>query len=300
MSSAKENGFGSAIIISFILHILIIGLFIFGVPSFFFKLPDDPKIITFEMLPLSDIVNVKPQTPKQPKIQEVEKAKKVLETKQDKPEVVEKELKKKEPPKEPKPKEPEIEKPKQPEKKEEKKALPVPNKKEEKKPITPKQPEKPKQKPKDEDPLNSLLKTLEESSEGDIVNSNKTAKKTSIDEGNFAKSDRYTEDSPMSITEQLFIKQQIQRNWQQQRFLGISGINEVKIVTFIKLNSKGEIIDAVVVKNYCPPNMSDICQNVAESVLRAIWNSSPIKNLVPNRYNVWKELNVTFTPSANY
>jgi hypothetical protein len=253
------------------------------------------------MLPLSDIVNVKTQTPKQPKVEDVERAKKVLKTK---PEVKE-EKKAPEKPKE----EPKLE----PEKPKEAEAIPAkkepvtpPKKKEEKKPekkITipkkeEKKKEKPKAKPKTDDSIDTLLKNLEEASEGDVVNSNKTALKTSTDEGKFAKSDSYTEDSPASITEQLFIRQQIERNWNQQRFLGIPGVNEVKIFTYIRLNSKGEVIDAVIVKNHCPPNMADICQNVAESVLQAIWNSSPIENLVPSRYNVWGELNIIFTPPA--
>lgn len=302
MSSTEEKGWGNALIASIVLHLFVIGLFLFGIPSFYEKLPEDQQVITFEMLPMSDIVNVKNQTPKQPKVEDVERAKKVLKTKPDepekKPEV--KEEKKDEPKPEPEktkeaepiPEKKEPEKPlkKKEEKKPEKK-ITIPKKEEKKK-------EKPKAKPKTDDVIDTLLKNLEDASEGDVVNSNKTALKTSTDEGKFAKSDSYTEDSPASITEQLFIRQQIERHWNQQRFLGIPGVHEVKIYTFIKLNSKGEIIDAVIVKNYCPPGMVDICQNIAESVLQAIWNSSPIENLVPNRYNVWGELNITFTPPA--
>lgn len=297
MNSAKEKGFNNALIASIVLHLFIIGLCIFGIPSFYEKLPEEQQVITFEMLPLAEVVNVKSQTPKQPKAQEVERAKKVLKTKPAEP--VKTPEKKEEPKKDSKQLKEEPPKPKEAEPVQAKKepVTPPQKKAEEKKPV-PKKEEKPKAKPKTEDSIDTLLKNLEEASEGDVVNSNKTALKTSTNEGKFAKSDSYTEDSPLSLTEQLFIRQQIERNWNQQRFLGIPGIEGVRISTFIKLNSKGEIIDAVIIKNYCPPNMADICQNVAESVLQAIWNSSPIENLVPSRYNVWGELNITFTPPA--
>ena len=305
MNTPEDKKFQSALIISTILHIILIGLFIFGVPSFFEKLPPEENIITFEMLSLSELPNVKTQSPNTKPQEEPEKAKKVEKSKKSeepKPEEKKEEPKKEEAKKtEPEPKQ--EEEPKEPLKTA--KAEPVPAKKEEKDALnkkTPpkkeekKEPPKPKKKKQEEDIIDSLLKNLEEASEGEQTKSNKKVKETTENEGKYARSERFDEESPLSMTEDMLIKQQIQKNWNLQRFLGIKGIQEVRIATYIKLNQKGEVVDAIIVKNHCPPHMTDICQSLAESVIQAIWSTNTIENLAPNRYNVWGELNITFTP----
>ena len=309
MKISEDKKFQYALVISTILHIILIGIFIFGVPSFFEKLPPEENVITFEMLQLSEVVNVKIQSPNTKPQEDPEKAKKVEKAK--KPQETKPEEKKEEPKKqeEAKKAEPETkqeeEKPKEPLKTT--KAEPVAPKKEEKEPLnkktlvkkeekkdTPKP--KPKQKKQEEDIIDSLLKNLEEASEGEQTKSDKKIQETTDNKGKYARSERFDEESPLSMTELMLIRQQIEKNWNLQRFLGINGIQEIKIFTYIKLNQKGEIVDAIIVKNHCPPHMSDICKSLAESVIQAIWSSNPIENLVPTRYNIWGELNITFTP----
>lgn len=293
-------------------------------PSLFEKLPEE-QTITFEMLPVSDKPNIITQTKQKEAPIENEDAKK---SKQSKP----KEEKPQDSPKEEKTKELEAktieEKPKIEEKKpieelkpeEAKEALP--EKKEEVKEEKPKEEEKkqteekkkpeekkeevvvkkPEEKPKEvkkkepkTDELDSLLKNLEQSSEGNNVKSNKHQRSKKADNTKEAKG-VYTDGLPLSDSETSLIKRQIERHWSNVP-AGVRGNNKVKVIISITLDKAGNVEQAKVKERICPNIPASVCEALADNAIRAVWQASPIENLDPARFNHWKEINFSFDPS---
>lgn len=185
------------------------------------------------------------------------------------------------------------EKPKEEEKKQVAEAKKTEEKKEEKKPV-----EKPKDKKKQEsktDELDSLLKNLEQSSEGDNVKSNKQKRSAKVDNKKEAKG-VYTEGLPLSDSESSLIKRQIERHWNNIP-AGARGNNKVKIIISIILDKAGNVEQAKVKEKICPGIPNSVCEALADSAVRAVWKASPIENLDPARFNHWKEINFNFDPS---
>ncbi|MGI4753193.1 MAG: hypothetical protein ACRYE8_05670 [Janthinobacterium lividum] len=296
---------------SIALHLLLLYFFLFGMPSLFEKLPQE-QTITFEMLPANDKPNIITQTKQKEAPIENEDAKKSEQTKpkEEKPKDLPKEEKAKEPETKPVEEKPKIEenkpiiepKPEEnlPDKKEEiKEEKPkeeekkTEEKKEEKKLI-----EKPKEKKKQEsktDELDSLLKNLEQSSEGDNVKSNKQKRSEKVDNKKEAKG-VYTEGLPLSDSESSLIKRQIERHWNNIP-AGARGNNKVKIIISIILDKAGNVEQAKVKEKICPGIPNSVCEALADSAVRAVWKASPIENLDPARFNHWKEINFNFDPS---
>ncbi|CEO17882.1 hypothetical protein RMONA_07655 [Rickettsia monacensis] len=289
-------------------------------PSLFEKLPEE-QTITFEMLHVSDKSNIITQTKQKEAPIENEDAKKSEQSKpkEEEPQDLPKEEKAKEPeaktieekPKieekkpieEPKPEEakealPEKkeevkeEKPKEEEKKqaEEKKSE---EKKEGKKPV-----EKPKEVKKKEpktDELDSLLKNLEQSSEGNNVKSNKHQRSKKADNAKEAKG-VYTDGLLLSDSETSLIKRQIERHWSNVP-AGVRGNNKVKVIISITLDKAGNVEQAKVKEKICPNIPASVCEALADNAIRAVWQASPIENIDPARFNHWKEINFSFDPS---
>ncbi|MCZ6903551.1 MAG: energy transducer TonB [Rickettsia endosymbiont of Ixodes persulcatus] len=302
---------------SIVLHLLLLYFFLFGMPSLFEKLLEE-QTITFEMLPVSDKSNIITQTKQKEAYIENEDAKKSEQSKpkeepQDSPKeekakeigtktVEEKpKIEEKKPIEEPKPEEvkeilPEKkeeikeEKPKEEEKKQ------AEEKKEE---ITAKKPEeKPKEVKKKEpktDELDSLLKNLEQSSEGDNVKSNKHKRSKKVDNAKEAKG-VYTEGLSLSDSESSLIKRQIERHWSNIP-AGVRGNNKVKVIISITLDKAGNVEQAKVKEKICPNIPASVCEALADNAIRAVWQASPIENLDPARFNHWKEINFSFNPS---
>jgi len=321
MKNQEQKAFQKDLIISLILHLIFIGVFIYGLPSIFKKVQEEPDVITFEMLPVSDITNVRDQGVKTPEPKEIKKSQKIeksasspkenLEQKEETPKPVEK---KPETPKEEKTtpsKEAEIvpekkkeeevpkkEEPKPVEKKpetqkEEDKKKPTPIKKEVKQP-QPKKEETTKKAPKkQEDVIDSLLANLEKESEGTERRSPNRTPPSPPNEGKFAKGNNADEDEPLSISEKMVIRKQIEDNWTQ-----IAGnLENIKVTLSLELDIKGVVTKAKIKNVICPLGSEQICSLVAETAERAAKKASPIKNLDPTRYDIWKKFDLDFYPS---
>ncbi|KJV96845.1 putative periplasmic protein TonB [Rickettsia amblyommatis str. Darkwater] len=286
-------------------------------PSLFEKLPEE-QTITFEMLPVSDKSNIITQTKQKEAPIENEDAKKSEQSKpkEEAPQDLPKEEKAKEPEAktmEEKPKieekktieEPKSEKAKEalPEKKEEvKEDKPKEEEKkqaeEKKKPEAKKPAEKPKEVKKKEtktDELDSLLKNLEQSSEGDNLKSNKHQRSKKADNAKEAKG-VYTDGLPLSDSETSLIKRQIERHWSNVP-AGVRGNNKVKVIISITLDKAGNVEQAKVNEKICPNIPASVCEALADNAIRAVWQASPIENLDSARFNHWKEINFSFDPS---
>ncbi|ALN41495.1 energy transducer TonB [Rickettsia rhipicephali] len=320
-SNQNKDNFTVFLSFSVVLHLLLLYFFLFGMLSLFEKLPEE-QTITFEMLPVSDKSNIITQTkqkeapienedakkseqskPKEEEPQDLPKAKKAKEleakTMEEKPKIEEKkpiEEPKSEEAKEALPEKKEEvkeEKPKEEEKKQAEEKKKPEEKKEEKKPA-----EKPKEVKKKEpktDELDSLLKNLEQSAEGDNVKSNKHQRSKKADNAKEAKG-VYTDGLPLSDSETSLIKRQIERHWSNVP-AGVRGNNKVKVIISITLDKAGNVEQAKVHEKICPNIPASVCEALADNAIRAVWQASPIENLDSARFNHWKEINFSFDPS---
>ncbi|MBN8522703.1 MAG: cell envelope integrity protein TolA [Rickettsiales bacterium] len=323
MKNQEQKAFQKDLIISLVLHLVFIGVFIYGLPSIFKKVQEEPDVITFEMLPVSDITNVRDQGVKTPEPKEIKKSQKIEKSasspkenleqkeetpKQEEPKPVEK---KPETPKEEKTtpskeaeivpekkKEEEVQKKEEPKpvekkpetKKEEDKKKPAPIKKEVKQP-QPKKEETTKKAPKkQEDVIDSLLANLEKESEGTERRSPNRTPPSPPNEGKFAKGNNADEESPLSITEEMLIKQQIIKHWDKP-----AGIDGIEVIFHVKLDIEGNVT-IIQVSGLTGDKQLQVL--VEETGRRAVKKASPIKNLRPERYNVWKEFKLRFDPSS--
>lgn len=299
MSWLENKKFTNALYISTFLHVVAIIVFYFGVPSFREKFPDEQEVYTFEMLPASAITNVKTQS--QQKKGRVEKNAK--EIKQSKPTANTEPVGKKE---SEKPKEKKIEKEDKP--KEKRVVVDAPAKKTPKNPkqnqtkkqdtskaSTSKPKPKVKKKPQ-QDPMDTLLKNLESASVGETSESQfRAVNVNELDDGKFSKGPMYDENSPLSITEKLIIKKQIESNWQPP--IGLENLEDMRILLYMKLNEDGSVSSLDIKNIVCPAATIATCKIFAESVVRAIKKANPLENLSPNRYDIWKEFELNFDPS---
>ncbi|WP_410526139.1 energy transducer TonB [Rickettsia endosymbiont of Aspidapion aeneum] len=313
----QYNNFLIFLSCSIALHLFVLYFFLFGVPSLFEKLPEE-QIITFEMLPISDKSNIITQKKQKEKPVENEDAKK---SEQSKPKVSEEqnlpdkklteEKPKEEPPIEPKVQEEkpieeekkpleekkEIEKPKEEKLPEEKKPEEKPPVKEIKKEaqIKKEKPKEIKKKEKNTDDLDSLLKNLEQSSEGNNLKSSKYSRSKQEDKGKESKGN-YREGSPLSISEMALIKKQIERQWNNIP-AGARNNNKVQVILNITLDKIGNVEQVKIKEAICPNIAGSVCEALVDSAVRAVWQASPIENLEPARFNYWKEINFSFDPS---
>jgi membrane protein involved in colicin uptake len=294
MKTQEQKAFQRDLIISLVLHLIFVVIFIYGIPSIFEKLPEENQVITFEMLTVSDIVNVRNQDIKKPEPKEIKESKKIeksstkakeeLKEPEEKPvektEVVEKEAEIV----------PEKEKKKEIPKKEEKPKKVIPPKKEKEK-VKPKKIEKPVK--KQEDVIDSILQNLEKESDGEKKNSLNRTTSSQENEGKFARGN-HDEDSPLSITEKMLIKQQIEDNWTQV----VGNLENIKVKISLELEIDGTVTKADILSINCPPGADQICQLVAETTKRAVKKASPVKNLRPDRYDIWKKFDLDFYPGS--
>lgn len=291
-NNINNNIFSISFICSVVLHLLIIYFFLFGLPSLFKKSPEE-QVIVFEMLPINSKSNVPNKIKQSEKAIENQDTKKVEQSKPNDTEE-QKPLEK--------PLEKLLEEKKPLENKlpiEEKKVIdkkPIEEKKlaEEKKPVKTKKPLEKKKKIPNKSDLDSLLKNLEQSSEGSSAKSNKQARSKENKETQESKGP-YDETLPLSISEISLIKQQIERVWSKP--IGIQNLEQLRVTLYIALNQDGSVKEVKVKETICPNITKIACDALSDSAMRAVWQASPINNLDPKRYNSWKEFNFLFDPS---
>ncbi len=296
--------FKISVVISLILHVLVI-IWLYYNKDRVEKFPENNDIMTFEMLPISELSNVKP---KQKKVAEQQKKPRKKITKKQATDT-KKEQPKEKPQEQSKPKEQLKEKTqeevkkaaKTAEKEKQSKAEVVENKEKPKKAKAKKQPlaKKPKPKPKkvakkkqtkSEDPLDSLLKSIEKQQTTTQKMLANNVRLLSLEELRTI----YDENSPLSLSEKNVLRQQIQQNW----FLpaGIKKIEEMQVLIQVKVLKNGSINSTNVLGIHCPKGEEIGCEKLKESALRALKRSDPFQDLDDDRYEYWKILNITFSP----
>ena len=294
-----DENFGIFILISIAMHLFVLILFTYGLPSLFPSTPE-PQVVTFEILPIDAISNIKTQRIQREKEVEEESAKKVQKTKQEEnPEPTKEDNAKAEENKEESKRDSDEKKPDdkrelvsmksaEDKKKEEKKKS---DKAQEKQVKDDKKPKK-KKLPTDKE-MDNLLKTLEKASEGNETKSAKRAVSAKSD----AKTDsmgQYNEDKSFSISEKQAIIQQMSRYWNIPS--GAQNAAEMIITLYISIKIDGTVDQVKLVDSECPAGMAIVCRATTDSAIRAIRQASPLQHLPSARYNSWKEINLRFNP----
>ncbi len=260
---------------SVVLHLLLLLLVIFGLPSIFkHELPPEPTAITVELLPISKISNVKPSegtVAEKPKPEEPKP-----EAEQKKPSPPVKTSSPTPPPPPPAPK-PEVKKP-------------VP------KPIPKPEPKKPEPKPKKkpEESLDAILKDVR-----DAAKKEKTDKKEQPKDNTSSTtksiSNRFDPTQAMSISEKNAIMSQLAHCWNPPA--GAKNAQELVVVVDAEFNSDGSYVRAELAdESKSRYNSDTFFRAAADSALRAVRQCSPLKNLPPEKYETWRVMELHFDP----
>lgn len=255
--------------LSLMLHVGVLlisyfGITVFGPP----KLPPTPMAISVELLPVSEISNVKPSkkrlTKKPPKpVKKIKKAK---------PKTV----------KDTKPKP--VETPKD--------AVADPDKKPE---------VKPKEKPKDvpekdsQKDFDAVLKSLEDDPEETPEEKPKEKPKDDGETGAKSKSDKYDDSIPLSISETDAIRGQFVKCWRMPA--GAKNDYDLAVRVRVLLNVDGSVSQVGLAEDLAPRYRRDaFFRAAADSAIRAVWECNPIQNLPPEKYDTWRDMELNFDP----
>ena len=280
MHSERRSG----IVYSVVLHLLLIIIMIFGLPSF---LRSDPPImpdaITVEILPISELSNVKPSdAPKADKAndepeKEMPKPTPPVKTAEAPPTPPEPE-----PLPTPTPPKPEIKKPDV--KKVEKVEPPKPPKKEEKKEIK-----------KTETDLDAILKSVKNDAAKEKTTEKKEPPKERTSDSPKAASSRFDPSQTMSLSEKDAIIGQLSKCWSAPA--GAKNAHELIIVINAQFNSDGSYIKAEIASESMSRYNSDsFFRAAADAALRAVKQCSPLKGLSPDKYATWGSMELHFDP----
>jgi hypothetical protein len=296
------------IVYSATLHLLLVLLVVFGLPSLLKNEPPlEPAAITVELLPISSVSNVKnsdsekadkpkPEEEKQPEQKKPSPPVKTAEatppppppTPEPKPEP------KPEPAPLPKP-EPKPE-PKKVEKKPEPKPEPVkPEPKPEPKPAPKPEPKKPEhKKPKEED-LDAILKAVKETAQKEKTSEKKEPAKEKTSDSPKAISNSYDSSKPMSLSEKDAIMGQLAKCWNAPA--GAKNAQDLIVVINAEFNTDGSYINAEIAsESRSRYNSYSFFRAAADAALRAVRQCSPLKNLPPDKYGTWKSMELHFDP----
>ena len=100
----------------------------------------------------------------------------------------------------------------------------------------------------------------------------------------------FQKDMALSLSEIDSIRNQIRNAWNPIAFSGSGKV--MKVTLLLYLDKQGNVISVKTILN----NNSNASYSVfVESVVRAAHKASPIKNLLPEKFQSWKEMKINFT-----
>lgn len=246
---------------------MVVVISVLGLPSLLNPPSEEPMAITVELLPIRDVTNIKPSAA--PKEKEKDK---------------EEEQKKKESKPTPPVKTSEAEAPPPPDKAAEKKD----KKKEEKK--DDKKDKKPEKKKAKEDDLEAILKAVRETAE-----KQKKAESDTSDDKSKSISKQYNPSLPLSMSEQDAIRSQIAKCWNVPA--GAKDAHELIVVLKIQLERDGALIKVELAnESKARYSRDNFFRAAADSAMRAVRQCSPLQNLPPDKFDTWREMELTFDP----
>jgi len=136
------------------------------------------------------------------------------------------------------------------------------------------------------------LKNLEKESKGTDTKTPTKSHEAQKQGNKTARGSEYDEESPLSITEELYIKQQVHNNW--TRPVGLEYSEGINLKVPLQLDKTGKIIKHDIESSTCPAQYSILCALLKESVLRALKKIDKVENLSPERYNAWKGFTLNY------
>jgi len=253
---------------SFGLHVGVVLLFVLGLPSVIKRAEPQPLVMTVEILPISAMTNVKPSDKP---IQERKVAKTPVNSKPIPKTAVEK-------PKEPEP---------EPVKKDE---LTVPD--ETVKP-KPKEKEKPKEEKKSAEDFAALMTKLK-TQEKQEPTKEKAVDDVSQAENKTRSDAPYDNSMPLSISEKDMIRSQFVKCWIMPA--GSPNPETLIVKVRVALGADGTVTEAKLAADQGRYNSDTFFRAAADSAIRAVWKCSPLKNLPPDKYGSWRDMELTFDP----
>jgi outer membrane biosynthesis protein TonB len=264
------------------MHVALLLAMIFGLPDLFEAMREpEPMVISVDVLPISEVSNVM----KGQKLMKEKKAK--AENKQEPKKPTPKIKSSQENTPEPE-KAPQVEeKPKPEEKKEAEKPKPE---KEEKKEEPKKPTEQKKEKPEETEDLDSILEAVKKQAQ---EKKDETGKDDASEEKQNI-SDKYDSSQPLSLSERDAIVSQFYRCW---RVPAGSREDYTLIVTLkVVVASDGTVQQIDLAKDQARYNSDTFFRAAADSAVRAVKMCSPLQNLPPDKYETWKDMELTFNP----
>lgn len=286
------------VIFSAVLHLVVLALVFFGLPSLF--APDDPidapipvDIYTIEdetIVPLAPKPRQKPKPepdphPEKAKAPDIPPPPESVQIAEPAP-----------PPRlpEPAPPEPVAKKPPPPAPPPPPKPVQVAKAKPEPKPE--KKPEKKKKKAEPQQNFSTLLKDLAAKQE---ASQSEKAKETPVEPPPKAVAAPVVEtrDEPLSLTVQDAIRRQVEEKWSVP--VGARDAAELTVEIRITLQPDGRVTGVQIVDQGRMKRLGE--KNfiaMAESARRAVWLASPLQQLPPEKYKQWREITFTFRPPA--
>ncbi len=271
--------------ISVALHVLLALVAFVGLPALLPEREEPmPLVMSVELLPISDISNVKPSDTK---IQKEQHAPTPPMPKPVPPSVTEKP---KEVKPEPKP-EPKAAAPEEP--------APVeethfdPNEGKEPKPKAPPKPEEAQPANSKSDDFAALLSKLQQEAP---VKPSKDAKDSTNTAENKTKSEAaYDASLPLSISERDAIRSQFVQCWRVPA--GAKAGESLAVRVHIELQEDGTVKTAEITSDQKDRYRSDtFFRAAADSALRAVHKCSPLQNLPRDKYGSWREMELNFDP----
>ena len=254
-------------------HLLLLLLMIFGLPSLLKnEPPPEPAAITVELLPMSNVSNVKPIDGAQAEKPKPEEPKKEPEQKKPAPPV--KTAEATPPPPKPEP-------------------APTPKPAEIKKPEPKKEEKKEPPKPKQED-LEAVLKAVKDTAQKEKTDKKPEDKKTTAT-ANKAISNHYDASLPMSLSEKDAIMSQLAKCWHPLD--GAKNAKNLVVVIDAEFNADGSYIkENIANESLGRYNSDSFFRSAADAALRAVRECSPLKNLPAEKYETWKIMELHFDP----
>lgn len=266
--------------LSIVMHVLLLLIAAFGLPVLLPDRPDpEPLVMTVEVLPISEMTNVKPSDKP---IQKAQKAPTPPTPKVD-----------------PKPPTPKAPKP-TPDTKEEPMEKPF-DPMAEAEPVKEKPPEPKKEPVKEDKKDEDFMKTLENLAK-EAEKSEKNAKDTSTVEENKTKSDApYDASQPMSLSEKDAIRNQFIPCWSPP--MGAKDAKDLIVRLQAQYKPDGSLIDVRLADDLKGRYASDtFFRAAADAALRGVRNPrcNPLKNLSADKYGTWRDMELTFDPQLYY
>ncbi len=258
--------------ISILLHTALLLIAAFGLPML---LPDTPEpsplVMTVELVPVGEITNLKPSDKpitEEKKANTAKTSKPVQPSAKDKPE----------------PKEEKLVKTFDPLKEDDAPTKDKPKPKD----------EKPKEEKPKKDDFAALLNQLRQENTPD---KSKDAKDSTNTPENKTRSEAAYDDSlPLSISEKDAISSQFLLCWTMPA--GAKDAHSLAVRVKVKLNQDGSVLSAEIAPDQIGRYRSEpFFRAAADSAVRAVHKCSPLKNLPPDKYGSWREMEMNFNPS---